>query len=92
MNHHTENCCPCRACAVEAETDGIWACDGTVTAGDVNTDTATGAGETGFGLPLAQAYVPPQIYREGFCPAEAMRAGTLFPELASPYPPERGCC
>ena len=31
----------------------------------------------------------PQVYRAGYCPAEALRMGTLFPELASPY--TRGC-
>ncbi len=33
--------------------------------------------------------IHPQVYRAGFCPAEALRMGTLFPELVSPY--TRGC-
>jgi len=33
--------------------------------------------------PLAMAYVPPQVYRVGFCPCEALHNGTLFPELVS---------
>ena len=32
---------------------------------------------------------PFQTYRTGFCPAEALCKGTLFPELVSPY--TRGC-
>lgn len=39
---------------------------------------------------LATVYFPMQTYRAGFCPAEALRAGTLFPELVSVY--VRGCC
>ena len=31
-----------------------------------------------------------QEYRAGFCPNEALRRGTLFPELASDY--VGGCC
>lgn len=34
---------------------------------------------------LAQAYVPFQIYRDAFCPEQALKNGTLFPELYKPY-------
>ncbi|MFZ5975596.1 MAG: spore coat associated protein CotJA [Bacillota bacterium] len=37
------------------------------------------------GLPLAQAYVRPQTYCRTFSPQEALKCGTLFPELVSPY-------
>ncbi|HIU94247.1 MAG TPA: spore coat associated protein CotJA [Candidatus Aphodomorpha intestinavium] len=35
-------------------------------------------------------YFPVQEYRAGYCPDEALRRGTLFPELASNY--VGGCC
>ncbi|HHU49924.1 MAG: spore coat associated protein CotJA [Caldicoprobacterales bacterium] len=34
---------------------------------------------------LARAYVPPQTYTRAFPPEEALREGTLFPELVRPY-------
>ncbi len=34
---------------------------------------------------LATAYVPPQWFRESFTLSEALRKGTLFPELYMPY-------
>ncbi|AFV12286.1 spore coat protein CotB [Thermacetogenium phaeum DSM 12270] len=37
-------------------------------------------------LQLATAYVPPQVLREMFTLPEALRKGTLFPELYRPYP------
>jgi len=36
---------------------------------------------------LARAYVPVQIYTRRLNPAEGWRAGTIFPELISPYTP-----
>lgn len=36
-------------------------------------------------MPLATIYFPKQIYHEGFCPDEALRQGTLFPELTGLY-------
>jgi len=36
-------------------------------------------------LVLARAYVPPQTYTNAFSPEEALREGTLFPELVRPY-------
>ncbi len=34
---------------------------------------------------LATAFVPPQRFRESFNLSEALRKGTLFPELYWPY-------
>jgi len=34
---------------------------------------------------LAEAYVPYQRYMTSFPPMEALRQGTMFPELAKPY-------
>lgn len=36
---------------------------------------------------LAHAYVPFQRYSENYPPAEALRRGTLYPELYMPYRP-----
>ncbi|HCS75171.1 MAG TPA: spore coat associated protein CotJA [Clostridiales bacterium] len=36
-------------------------------------------------LRLARAYVPDQVYANVFPPEEALREGTLFPELVMPY-------
>ena len=38
-------------------------------------------------LKLATAYVPPQPYTKQFSPEEALKKGTLWPELYTPYPP-----
>lgn len=37
----------------------------------------------------ATIHIPAQNYQAGFCPADALCKGTLFPELVSPY--TRGC-
>lgn len=39
---------------------------------------------------LAQAYIPFQYYTNSFSPKEALRKGTLFPELYRPYLPGKG--
>ncbi|NLM96384.1 MAG: spore coat associated protein CotJA [Halanaerobiaceae bacterium] len=36
---------------------------------------------------LAHAYVPFQTFKNAFPPEEALRRGTLFPELYMPYRP-----
>lgn len=54
-----------------------------VVAGAV-TDSSRTANIAG-GCALATAYFPFQEYRAGFCPGEALRRGTLFPELVSEY-------
>lgn len=36
-------------------------------------------------LPLAEAYVRPQPFGRTFSPADALRHGTLFPDLAFQY-------
>ncbi|MBM7624920.1 spore coat associated protein CotJA [Sporohalobacter salinus] len=38
---------------------------------------------------LAQAYIPFQIYEEHYEPQEALKKGTLFPELYHPYRQEK---
>jgi len=58
-------------------------CCMTIQAGDVCDEDAAVATECD--LPLAQAFVPPQVYTEGFCPSRALANGTLFPELLRPY-------
>lgn len=62
--------------------------DNVVAAGEV---FSGGCGEesTVAGCALAMIYFPSQSYRAGFCPAEALSRGTLFPELVSDY--QRGC-
>ncbi|MCR1898738.1 spore coat associated protein CotJA [Irregularibacter muris] len=42
---------------------------------------------------LARAYVPYQCYTKAYPPMEALRKGTLFPELYRPYEykEEKGC-
>lgn len=65
------------------------AADNIVVAGNVGEDGCTAAGDVG-GCALAMVYFPVQEYRAGFCPGEALRRGTLFPELASDY--VGGCC
>jgi len=39
------------------------------------------------GLKLARAYVPFQVMGRVYEPAEALKRGTLFPELFMPYMP-----
>lgn len=54
---------------------------------DVSENTeALGHYPDGTRLRLATAYVPPQVLREMFTLPEALRKGTLFPELYRPYP------
>lgn len=38
-------------------------------------------------LRLATAYIPPQPYGKQFKPDEALKKGTLWPDLYFPYPP-----
>lgn len=42
-------------------------------------------------MKLAHAYVPYQQYTAAFNPMEALKKGTLFPELYSPYIKKGGC-
>lgn len=60
-----------------------------VMAGNVCSDDSCGSSDGGCAL--ATIYFPSQVYRAGFCPNEALRHGTLFPELVSYYPTDRGC-
>ena len=66
------------------------AADNIVVAGNVGEAGCAAAEEVG-GCALAMVYFPVQEYRAGYCPNEALRRGTLFPELASDYT-TRGCC
>ncbi len=64
--------------------------DNIVVAGEVGGDGDCCGDETAtLGCALAMIYFPMQTYRAGFCPAEALSRGTLFPELVSDY--QRGC-
>ncbi|HHU92378.1 MAG TPA: spore coat associated protein CotJA [Halanaerobiaceae bacterium] len=45
--------------------------------------------ETGRRMRLAHAYIPWQHFKNSYPPAEALRRGTLFPELYMPYRPGR---
>ena len=65
------------------------AADNIVVAGNVGEAGCTAA-ESAGGCALAMVYFPVQVYRAGFCPNEALRRGTLFPELARDY--VGGCC
>lgn len=49
----------------------------------VNPDYSYGKMDSQFRL--AHAYVPFQVLGEVYCPAEALRKGTLFPKLYMPY-------
>ncbi len=60
-----------------------------VVAGDVCGDMDDPASGSA-GCQLARIYFPTQQYRAGFMPGEALRKGTLFPELVSRY--AGGCC
>ena len=51
-----------------------------VMAGEVSSDGTCGF-TPGGGCALATVYCPNQTYRAGYCPAEALQKGTLFPEL-----------
>jgi len=42
------------------------------------------------GIPLAMAYVPWQQFECTYEPAQALRAGTIFPELDKPFYGKRG--
>lgn len=39
------------------------------------------------GMELARAYIPYQRYTTSFSPMEALKHGTMFPELVRPYGP-----
>ena len=60
--------------------------DRVVSAGEVCMDDACGEMPVTGGCALYTIYFPSQVYRAGFCPDEAYRCGTLFPELVSHYP------
>ncbi|WP_025640199.1 spore coat associated protein CotJA [Schnuerera ultunensis] len=45
--------------------------------------------ERGKEKQLARAYIPFQIMNQVFSPSEALKKGTIFPELYMPYKKER---
>ena len=70
------------ACCFTGRTAGMdpTAENNVVMAGEVASDGACGFAPGG-GCALATVYFPNQSYRAGYCPAEALMKGTLFPEL-----------
>lgn len=87
QNKCTANCaCPV-ACEI-ADADPIVETLRTVTAGSV-CGSACVPEIAAYNAAPGTVEVPEQIYQTGFCPAEALCMGTLFPELVSPY--TRGC-
>ena len=66
------------------------AAENIVVAGNVGEAGCTAAEDEVGGCALAMVYFPVQEYRAGYCPDEALRRGTLFPELASNS--VGGCC
>ncbi|MBR3811476.1 MAG: spore coat associated protein CotJA [Agathobacter sp.] len=43
-----------------------------------------------YGVPLAMGYVPWQSFECTYEPAQALQAGTIFPELDKPFYGRRG--
>ncbi len=89
MNQHqyaTQNACCFTQRAQGIDPLGV---DNTVAAGEVCTDNPCPLTESST-CKMATIYFPSQSYRAGFCPNEALKKGTLFPELVSVY--ERRCC
>lgn len=42
-------------------------------------------------LPLAMAYVPFQKFTTPYKPCDALKMGTIFPDLCKPFCGKRGC-
>lgn len=81
---NTDRPCPCGQVEIDDPQDMM----NVVAAGDACESECDNL-DMPFDSNLATACVPFQTYRMGFCPAEALAKGTLFPELISPY--QRGC-
>lgn len=60
-----------------------------VAAGDVRAELDCPCAESVEYPAMAVMRFPMQTYRAGFSPCEALKAGTLFPELATTY--IKGC-
>ncbi len=73
-------------CAPAADSCG---CGDLVIAGGVYTASCTATDEPVCECSMAVICCPIQTYVAGFCPAEALQCGTLFPELVSTY--QSGC-
>jgi len=52
-------------------------------------DPRTPQTPVGNQMNLAEAYIPFQKYTTAFSPMEALKQGTLFPELVRPYVKKR---
>ena len=50
------------------------------------------SGSNNQNLALAMAYVPMQCLKNAYCLEEALRNGTLFPELDKPFTGVKGGC
>lgn len=75
-------------CGCAAATDSC-GCGDLVLAGGVYASGCAASDEPVTECHMAVLCFPVQTYVAGFCPAEALQAGTLFPELVSVY--QRGC-
>ncbi|MDO4573528.1 MAG: spore coat associated protein CotJA, partial [Clostridia bacterium] len=64
-------------------------CGEIVAAGGVCAAGCTAVDEPANDCSMAVICCPVQTYVAGYCPAEALQNGTLFPELVNPY--TRGC-
>ena len=87
QNKCTANCA-CPVTCEMAETDPTMESMRTVSAGSV-CGSACAPEVAAYDMAAGTVEVPIQMYVTGFCPAEALCMGTLFPELVSPY--TRGC-
>ncbi|MEG1559840.1 MAG: spore coat associated protein CotJA [Clostridia bacterium] len=81
-NYCMRNACKMSTCCIDSCGNGIdaLAVENTVPAGDVCNEETYDAG-----CMLAKIYFPMQAYRAGFRPCEALRQGTMFPELVRPF-------
>ncbi len=71
----TAGCAPCAAMRAGEPESGI------VAAGTACTTDACGPFEESVDQGLARINFPIQEYTEGFCPADALNHGTMFPSL-----------
>ena len=79
MNHSADTCC-----FAGGDPQNPLCAEHIVVAGDVCGDAAEPPSGTA-GCQLARIYFPSQQYRAGYMPGEALKQGTLFPELVFGY-------
>lgn len=65
------------------------ACDNTRNIQHCDDDCSRGR-DTLYGMPLGMGYVPWQNFECTYEPAQALQAGTIFPELDKPFYGRRG--